>query len=113
METSMTKLLTRNSKMKKSGGEKYNVLDFAIPAYEARSGLKTCPLAGTCKRGCYAKQGSYTWKPTQDAFENRLATILDKTFVSKISKEITTKLKTANKRGQTLVIRIQIGRAHV
>lgn len=92
--------------MRKSGGDKFRVFDFAIPAYQARSGLKTCPLAGTCKNGCYAKQGPYTWTSTQDAFENRLATILDGSFGNKMEKEIRTKLKTADKRGQQLVIRI-------
>lgn len=102
----MTTLLTQNKKMHKSSGAKYRVFDFAIPAYQARSGLKTCPLAGTCKNGCYAKQGPYTWTSTQDAFENRLATILDGSFEVKMKLEITTKLKTASKRGQQLVIRI-------
>lgn len=45
-------LLTQNSKMKKSGDRVFN---FTLPA------LMTCPNAGECARGCYARQGAYTW----------------------------------------------------
>lgn len=45
-------LLTQNSKMKRSGEKVYN---FTLPA------LMTCPNAGACARGCYARQGTYTW----------------------------------------------------
>ena len=102
----MTKLLTQNAKMRKSGGDHYNIFDFAIPAFKARGGLVTCPAAGTCKKGCYAQAGTYAWSTTQDAFENRLQTILDGTFADKMEREIRTKLKTATRRKQQLVIRI-------
>jgi len=102
----MTKLLTQNSKMRKSGGDIYNIFDFAIPAYQARSGLVTCPAAGTCKKGCYAQSGTYTWSNVQDGFENRLTTILDGSFKDKMEREIRTKLKTSTRRKMQLVIRI-------
>jgi len=102
----MTKLLSKNSKMAKSGGDKYAIFDFAIPAYKSNTGLVTCPMAGSCAKSCYAQNGSYAWKPVQDAFERRLATIVDGTFEDKIEREIRTKLKTADRRKQQLVIRI-------
>jgi hypothetical protein len=102
----MTALLSQNAKMKKSGGDKYAIFDFAIPAYKSNTGLVTCPMAGSCAKGCYAQQGTYAWQSTQDAFERRLATITDGTFAGKIEREIRTKLKTATRRKQQLVIRV-------
>jgi len=92
--------------MAKSGGGHYAIFDFAIPAYQSRTGMATCPMAGSCAKSCYAQNGSYAWKPVQDAFERRLATIADGTFEGKIEREIRTKLKTAERRKQQLVIRI-------
>jgi len=99
-------LLTQNKKMKVSGGDVYNIFDWAIPALKSREGLVICPAAGTCKKGCYASEGSYRWKPVQDAFEARLQTVLDGTFESKMEREIRTKLKTAQRRKLQLVIRL-------
>ena len=50
------KLLTQNSKLKKTSlitGKK--TLDFALPA------ISTCPMAGKCKKYCYANKGAYLW----------------------------------------------------
>ena len=103
--------LTQNAKMKNSiilDGTAYRVFNFGIPAHRSRSGLVTCPMAGDCgdKGGCYALQGAYAWSNVQDAFERRLELTLTDEFIPALTKEIKTKLKTATKRGEKLVIRI-------
>ena len=102
----MTKLLTQNSKMKKSLKNGIALFNFGLPAYQSRQGFKTCPMAGTCKKGCYASNGSYTWPAVKDAYEHRLALSQSAQFVEAVSKEINTKLKTADRKGNKLVIRV-------
>jgi len=58
----MTKLFTRNSKLKKA---EYHTVNFGIPA------LKTCPEADKCKSFCYANKGAYTWPVVKAAYEFR------------------------------------------
>lgn len=78
--------LTQNSKIKKMTGVKtYN---WGIPAFYSKTGLKTCPMAGICAIGCYAKQGAYAWSNVQQAYENRLALSQTPEFVSVIVAEI-------------------------
>lgn len=78
--------LTQNSKIKAMSGIKtYN---FGIPAFRARDGFVTCPSAGICAKGCYAKQGAYAWSNVQDAYEKRLALTKSTHFVSTIDAEI-------------------------
>lgn len=102
----MTTLLTQNSKMRKSGGDKYAIFNFGIPAYQSKTGIKTCPLAGQCAKGCYAQAGAYVWSNVAQAFEARLELAETAKFVPSMNQAIATKLKTANKKGQQLVIRI-------
>jgi hypothetical protein len=78
-------LLTQNTKMKKSSDKIFN---FGIPAYKSNTGLKTCPFAGTCAKGCYAQMSSYTWKPVKNAYEFRLAQTLKDDFVNVLDSEI-------------------------
>lgn len=78
--------LTENSKMKKSGG--LRTFNFGIPAYQSQSGFKTCPLAGTCAKGCYATMGSYSWTPVKKAYERRLELTQSPDFVSTLDAEI-------------------------
>jgi hypothetical protein len=61
-EITMTKLFTRNSKLKKA---EYHTVNFGIPA------LKTCPEADKCKSFCYANKGAYTWPVVKAAYEFR------------------------------------------
>jgi hypothetical protein len=61
-DKTMTKLFTRNSKLKKA--EHYTV-NFGIPA------LKTCPEADKCKSFCYANKGAYSWPIVKAAYEYR------------------------------------------
>jgi hypothetical protein len=101
------KLLTQNAKMKKSGGERFALYNFGIPAFQSADGTRTCPNAGACAVGCYARQGAYVWPAVKAAYEARLETTRNAaTFYLLMVDEIKTKLKTADRQGKTLVIRI-------
>lgn len=81
----MTKLITQNAKMKRSSNRIFN---FGIPAYRSESGIITCPNAGECMKGCYARQGTYTWSNVKPAYEKRLNALMSDHFVSDMSYEI-------------------------
>ncbi len=102
----MTQLLTQNSKIDKSSNGKYLVFNFGIPAFQSQTGLRTCPMAGQCADGCYATQGAYAWSNVQQAYEWRLQQTLRNDFVDIMSLTITAKLRTAERKGQRLAIRI-------
>jgi len=85
MTTKVKNLLTQNAKMKKSSDKIFN---FGIPAYKSSTGLKTCPFAGTCAKGCYAQMGTYTWSPVKNAYEYRLEQTLKDNFVDVMVNEI-------------------------
>jgi len=96
----------QNKKMTKSSNESIVVYNFGIPAYISKTGIKTCPAAGTCKIGCYAQQGPYAWSTTQNAYEWRLAQTLEPNFVATMINAIRVKLTTAKRQGKQLYIRI-------
>jgi len=79
--------LTQNSKIKKIKGVKtYN---WGIPAYKSANGFKTCPNAGACIKGCYAKQGAYWFTNIAKVFESRLTLALNtEAFIHTIDAEI-------------------------
>lgn len=81
----MTKLLSQNSKMKKSG---HRVFNFGIPAFRSKDGFSTCPNAGVCAKYCYAKKGTYRFSNVTNAYEFRLAATLRSDFVSSMTEEI-------------------------
>ena len=70
--------LVRNSKIKKSAKRTFN---FGIPAYLSSTGLKTCPNAGACAKGCYALAGAYRFSNVAQAFERRLKATLTDEFI--------------------------------
>lgn len=78
-------LLTRNSKIRKSKKRTFN---FGIPAFLSTSGLKTCPNAGACAKGCYALAGAYRFSNVAQAFERRLAVTQSADFVPLMLREI-------------------------
>lgn len=82
----MKKYLTQNAKMAKMSGLK--TFNWGIPAYQAKDGFKTCPWAGACAVGCYARQGAYVWSNVSQAFEARLALSRSPRFVETIDAEI-------------------------
>lgn len=102
----MTELLVKNSKIAKANNDKFTVYNFGIPAYQSASGLKTCPSAGQCAKGCYAQAGAYVWSGVKAAYEWRLAQSLASGFVIDMVKAIQVKYKTSNRQGKILVIRI-------
>ena len=78
-------LLVRNSKIRKS---KYRTFNFGIPAYQSGTGLRTCPNAGACAKGCYALAGAYRFFNVAQAFGRRLALTLTVEFVDTMLKDI-------------------------
>jgi hypothetical protein len=77
--------LVRNSKIKKSEKRTFN---FGIPAYLSNTGLKTCPNAGACAKGCYALAGAYRFSNVAQAFERRLTATQDDAFVDQMLADI-------------------------
>lgn len=75
----MTKLLSQNKKMKKSGQRVFN---FGIPA------LKTCSKALACASDCYARQGAYAWSNVQQAYERRYEASLRSNFPELLINEV-------------------------
>jgi hypothetical protein len=82
-------LLTQNTKMKKSSDGKYTVVNWTIPAFQSSTGLRTCPNAGLCATGCYARSGTYMFANVKRAHEAKLALTLTDTFIVDIVREIT------------------------
>lgn len=93
-------LLTKNSKMTKTSNDKYTVFNFTLPA------VQTCPSAGQCKQGCFATKGAYVWPVVRAKHQSNLDATKSESFVDLMSREITVKLKSANRTGKRLVIRI-------
>lgn len=92
----MTKLLTENTKMKKSQSDSIRIYNFGIPAYMSASGVTTCPNARECVKPCYARQGNYVRFPNvANALENRLDLYLkdDASFALQLISEIKSKRK--------------------
>lgn len=97
-------LLTQNKKIKSSSTNSLTVYNFGIPALISETGLKTCPMAGKCAVGCYAKSGAYVWGTVKAAYERRLAATLQGDFVQVMSADIE---KILSKRStKNLIIRI-------
>lgn len=86
-------LLTQNTKMKKSSEKGLTVVNWTIPAFQSKTGLKTCPNAGLCAAGCYARSGTYLFSNVQRAHEEKLALTQTDTFVSEMIAEIEAWLK--------------------
>ena len=72
-----------NSKLKAD-----KIFTWGIPAYRSASGMVTCPNAGECLKGCYARQGFYVMPSVAIAQEARLALALSPQFVAVIDAEI-------------------------
>ena len=72
-------LLTRNRKMKQSSARVFN---FTLPA------LTTCPMAGACARGCYARQGAYIFSNVKPKHERNYEASQTDEFVSRMIQEV-------------------------
>ena len=80
----MTKLFTRNGKLKKA---EYYTVNFGIPA------LKTCPMADACKSFCYANKGAYAWPQVKAAYEWRYQQTRKPEFIDMALNELKRKKK--------------------
>lgn len=76
-------LSMNNTKLKRDG-----IAVFGIPAYKAQDGMLTCPAAKDCIKGCYARQGTFTWSNVNQAYENRLELTKQINFVDTIVNEL-------------------------
>lgn len=83
------KYLTQNAKMKRSQNSQFKkIFNWTIPAFMTKDGFKTCPMAGNCVNGCYAKMGAYIWPKVYAKHESNLKLSLTGDFVSVIDAEI-------------------------
>lgn len=87
------KFLSQNTKMKNSSQKGITVFNFTIPAFQSNTGLKTCPNAGLCAAGCYARMGTYQFGNVKSKHEANLAATQTETFVSDMIAEINLILK--------------------
>lgn len=99
-------ILTQNGKMKKSQNETWDVYNFGIPAFLSRTGIKTCPKAGQCANGCYARNGTYRFGNVVNAYENRLALTQNENFVDLVLADLNLKVIQAKAKGKKCLIRI-------
>jgi hypothetical protein len=101
------KLFTQNAKMAKSGGSTMSIWNFGITAlHSPAAGLKTCPMAGTCAKGCYAQQGAYRWGNVAPVFEARTLATQAPGFVQAVANELEVLQRRAGRKKQLLVVRI-------
>lgn len=101
-----TKLLSQNSKMKKSGTAEIAVYNWTLPAFRAKDGTKTCPNAGVCAIGCYAKQGAYVWDNVSQRHHKNLDASKDVDFADAMIHEISLVYKRTLKQDKDLYIRV-------
>jgi hypothetical protein len=97
-------LLTQNGKMKKSSQNGITNVNWTIPAFMSQTGIKTCPNAGLCAVGCYARQGAYMFGNVKTAHEAKLALTQNDTFVGMMVADIERWLNKRNTK--RLVVRI-------
>ena len=101
-----TKHLSQNDKMKRSSNI-YDVYNWGIPAFLSETGLKTCPNAGFCAVGCYARSGSYRYSNVKNKYEERLVLARSDQFETELVADIKEAQRLALKRGkQDCIIRI-------
>lgn len=79
--------------MKKSSSNGLVVVNWTIPAFMSKTGLKTCPNAGLCAIGCYARSGTYSFSNVKSAHEKKLELTQKDQFVDLMINEIKTWLK--------------------
>lgn len=89
-------LLTQNSKMKKSSQNGMTVVNWTIPAFQSKTGFKTCPNAGLCSVGCYARSGTYRFSNVAAAHEKKLELSQSDNFAQLMIEEIDSWLKKRN-----------------
>lgn len=98
-------LLTQNSKIKKSGSNDVAVYNFGIPAFQSKTGERTCPMAGACASGCYAKSGAYLFSNVAAKFESRFEATKSNDFDVLIQSDLDL-IKSKNRANKKIFIRI-------
>lgn len=96
--------LTQNTKMKKSSKAGLTVVNWTLPAFLSKTGVKTCPNAGLCAAGCYARFGAYRFKAPSLAHERNLTLSQSDNFTFYMIQEINAWLE--KKSITRLVVRI-------
>lgn len=113
------RILQRNTKMKHSGGGKANFFNVGLPAFrglivDERTGefkvITTCIGAGKCSLYCYARNAASLYISLKESslYQTRVLNFLindPKGFEQQLTREIQTKLSTAEKEGKKLVVR--------
>jgi len=83
------KLLTQNSKLKKTSIEnKMRVMNFSLPAYKTIKGQTVCPFAKDCIKYCYAQKGNYKYPNVIKGLNNRYELSKTADFVPKMNATI-------------------------
>jgi hypothetical protein len=80
--TKIAYLSAPNTKLKKSLKDGKTIYSFGLPA------VATCPNAGACKKGCYARNGTYLYKEPREKRERNYALSLSDEFVTVLTAEI-------------------------
>lgn len=83
-----------------------DLYNFGIPAFQSKTGLRTCPSAGVCAVGCYAKSGAYLFSNVAKAYESRLETVLRDDAAEVLGISIEALLNKAIKNKRSLAIRV-------
>ena len=100
------KMLSQNSKIKKSQNETWDIFNFGIPAFRSETGLNTCPMAGNCANGCYAQSGTYRFGNVRNAYEERLKLTQSEHFCTIMTHEITAQTFKTRAKNKSCLIRI-------
>jgi hypothetical protein len=70
------RLLTQNRNLRRDG-----IFNWCLPAWAGRMAdgrtYNACPSAGICAKVCYARAGSYRFRPVRERHERNLAYVLD------------------------------------
>lgn len=75
--------------MKRSQNEKYKrIYNFTIPAFQTKTGFKTCPNAGICATGCYARSGAYMFSNVYKKHMSNLETTKQPNFKDLVNLEL-------------------------
>lgn len=75
--------------MKRSENSQFKrIYNWTIPALMTKDGFKTCPMAGVCAGGCYAKMGAYIWPKVYAKHESNLKLTFTEEFTAAMSLEI-------------------------
>ncbi len=104
LECGVKTVFSQNAKMKRSSQNGVHLYNWGIPALMSKTGLSTCPMAGACAKGCYARMGAYVWGNVASAYESRLTLTRTKGFEQVITYHID-RLVSKHKDG-TILIRI-------